>query len=172
VSPLSDAATVNLLLADYAMADPTGKVNIIGGGVTIVGRLQDAQTTAPFSLGVWLSVPADYYGAECLVEIRLQDKAGTLVTLPGTSPDMPATSLMISQTAKFTAPTPAPHLRFPGRSLEDYLRGRFQVIIGFPNGLPLTAGEGYSWSVRLDEDARRDWTLEFVVLEQLPPQPS
>jgi hypothetical protein len=172
VSPLSDAATVNLLLADYAAADPTGKLNIIGGGVTMVGRLPNAPATAPFFLGVLLSAPAAYYGAECLVEIRLEDKAGNLVTLPAASHGLSTTPLAISQTAKFTVPTPPPHLRLPDSSLQDYLHGRVQLIVAFPNGLPLTAGEGYSWSVRVDEQARPDWTLEFVVLEQIPTPPS
>ena len=172
VSPLSDAATVNLLLADYAAADPTGKLNIIGGGVAMVGRLPNAPATAPFFLGVFLSAPAAYYGAECLVEIRLEDKAGNLVSLPGASPDLPTTPLVISQTPKFTVPTPPPHLRLPDRGLKDYLHGRVQLIVAFPAGLPLNAGEGYSWSVRVDEQARHDWTLEFVVLEQAPAQPS
>jgi hypothetical protein len=171
VSPLSDVASVHLLIADYAAADPTGKVNIIGGEIAIVGRPTGAPTTSPFFLVASVAVPPDYYDQEAIIEIALQEMGGDIVILPGATPDLPSTPILIRQIAKFTEPTAQAQLLLPERFKQGYLRGRVQIVVGFPSGLPLTAGEGYVWRVRVDGETGGDWTREFVVAEQIPAAP-
>ena len=169
MSALSDVVTVHLMMADYAAADPAGKLNMIGGGVAVLGRLAAAPVTSPFFLIASLSVPPDHYGDESYVEIRLEDTSGNVVVLPGATPDLPSTPLVIRQTAKFNGPTPPPQLRFPDRYLQGYLRARVQMVVGFPGGLPLPTGGGYVWRVSIGAESRSEWSLEFVVAEQAPP---
>lgn len=57
MSEVSTDATARLLIADYAAVDAAGKLNIIGGGVSVLGYVQQAGSTSPFALVVSISVP-------------------------------------------------------------------------------------------------------------------
>ncbi len=162
MSDVSDAAVVRLFLADYAAADPTGKVHVIGGGVTGVGLNPATRTTSPFALFVSVAVPPQLYYAECAVEIVLQDSAQNLVSVPGPAPGMPDQPLRVGQAVRFEEPRFPQPVNIPAR----FLYARTQWALSFATGLPLTPGEGYVWRVNVDNDSRDDWTERFVVIGQ------
>jgi len=160
VSDVSDAAVVRILIADYAVADQGGKVNIIGGGLTGVGLNPDTRLSAPFALFVQVGVPPQFYNAECSVEILLQDSAGQLVELPGPAPGLPQQPVRVGQAVRFEEPRLPQPVNAPVR----YLPARAQWALGFATGLPLTAGQGFAWRVMIDGETRDDWIERFVVL--------
>lgn len=156
VSELSDAATVRLVLADYAAIDPANKVNIIGSGLNILGFNREASVTAPFALVVSVRVPPTYYEAECSVEIVLEDPAGTQVLLPG--PTGEAQPMRVGQAVRFDRPS------FQGIHVpQGAIHARSQWVLYFSGGLPLSVGQPYVWRVRIDHESRDDWTEEFFV---------
>jgi hypothetical protein len=148
-------------MADYAAVDQAGKLNVIGGGISVLTRVPNAEQTAPVALVVSLAAPPDRYGDECMVEITLEDASGDIVTLPGAVPGVPQ-PLRINQSAKFTEPTAQHPLITP----KGYLWAGVQLVVQFPVGLPLRGIGGYQWRVKIDDQARDDWTEKFVVTEQ------
>jgi hypothetical protein len=160
VSDVSDAATVRLFLADYAIADPTGKVNAIGAGLTAVAINPASGLTAGFALFVQIGVPPEFYGVECAVEIALEDAGGQLVELPSQAPGLPAQPLRVGQAVRLNEPQFLQPVNAPTR----YLPARIQWVLGFATGLPLAVAQGYRWRVRIDGETRDDWIERFVVL--------
>lgn len=165
MSEVSDAAVVQALLADYAVADPQGKLNLIGGGISWLGRNPATGLTGAFALVASVEVPPRLYGAECSIEILLEDSAGTLVMLPGQAPGLPQQSMRLGQVVRFEEPRFPPMATVPAR----YINGRRQWVLLFNTGLPLTEGQGYAWRIRIDNETRDDWAQKFVVLGE--PQP-
>ena len=166
VTVVSDAAIVRLTLADYVAADQAGKVNMIGGGVSVVPRVSDQKdsaglplsNTTAFGLVATLAVGPELYGAECSVTLTLEDSQGDPVPVPG--PDgRAAEPLDITNQVVFAEPQFAPPLSVPQRTL----RSRAQWILMFPNGVPLPIGARYVWRLSIDGKTRDDWTEEFYV---------
>lgn len=161
MSDVSDTATVRLLLADYASVDAAGKLNVIGGGLTVIG--QPAQVvpggptgfTASFGLIVSVTVDPTLYRSECALEVALEDSKGELVELPG--PAGRPQKMRIAQNVVFDESAPVAGVP---RSL---LRARTLLVLMFNNGLPLAIGQRYVWRVRIDHDSRDDWTEEFFI---------
>ena len=162
MSEVSDAAIVYTLLADYAVADPQGKLNVIGGGLTWLGRNPATGLTVPFALVASVEIPPRLYGAESSTEILLEDSAGNLVMLPGPTPDLPQQPMRVGQVVRFEESRFPQMAAFPAR----YMNGRFQWVLLFNTGLPLAEGQGYAWRIRIDNETRDDWTQKFVVLGQ------
>jgi hypothetical protein len=155
VSEVADDAIVRLLIADYASADASQKLNIIGGGVGALGHIQATGQSSPFALVIWIFVPPRHYNAECAVEIVLEDSGGQLVSLPG--PAGQPQVMRIGQVVRFDEPKPLPGIQ------RHTLRSRTQWVLGFPTGLPLPVGQRYVWRVRIDHQTHDDWTEEFVL---------
>lgn len=159
MSEVSDAAIVTILLADYAAVDTAGKLNVIGGGVTIIG-LSNTGATSPFSLVVTITVPPPLYNAECAIEVQLEDPAGEIVSLPGSAtPQL----MRIGQSITFDEPNHK-GVPVPRRTL----RSRQQFVVNFAAGLPLTLGQKYTWRVKIDSASRDSWTEEFFVPGPVP----
>jgi hypothetical protein len=165
VSNVSDVAAVQLLMADYAAIDQAGKLNIIGGGISVLSQVPGREVTNAIALVVSLSVPPTHYGQSCSLVVSLE-RAGDVVSAPSAATGSPQ-PVRFEQTARFEAPTLASQV-MP----KDYLRGRFQLVAAFPYGLPLPIGGEYLWRVTLDDKTRDEWTERFVVSEQTPPQPA
>ncbi|HUY50811.1 MAG TPA: hypothetical protein VMV92_34735 [Streptosporangiaceae bacterium] len=149
-----------MLIADYAVADAAGKVNVIGGGLTGLGRNPSTGLTPPFALFVSVSVPPHLYNAECSVEIILEDAGGTLVALPGLAPGLPPQPVRVGQAVRFSEPRFPQPVNAPAR----FLPARTQWAMSFSPGLPLAEGQGYMWRVKIDDEANEEWTERFVVL--------
>jgi hypothetical protein len=160
VSEVADDATVRLLVADYASADVGGKLNVIGGGIAVLGHVPTAGQTAPFALVVWITVPPRHYNAECAVEIVLEDASGNPISLPG--PTGQAQVMRVGQAVRFEEPKLLPGVA------RHVLRSRTQYVLAFPTGLPLPVGQQYVWRVKIDHQTRDDWTEQFVVPGPVP----
>jgi len=161
VSDVFEGATVRLLLADYAAVDAAGKLNVIGGGITLVGFNPQAGLTAPFAVVVSVSVPPELYGAECSVEIVLEDDGGGAVSLPGPAGEVQ--SIRVGQAVIFERPV------FNGSHVpQGAIRARTHWVMAFSTGLPLAIGQRYVWRVRIDHETRPDWTEEFFVPGPMP----
>lgn len=159
VSDVSDNAVVRLMLADYAIADPAGKLNVVGGGLNGVGQNPATGLTLAFALVVSVGVPPQFYNDGAAVEIVLEDGVGNLVVLPAPAPGMPDQPVRIGQALTFEEPRFGPGVSAPRR----YLPARTQWVMGVSPGLPLIAGQSYRWRVRIDDETRDDWTEPFVV---------
>ncbi len=146
---------VGMLLADYAASDAANKLNVIGGGVAVVGFVPALNQTAAFSVVVTVSVPPSHYNSECSMELVLEDPTGTPVSLPG--PTGEPQIIRVGQVVKFEEPKTQPGI--PRGSL----RSRNQWVLGFATGLPLALGQKYVWRVKIDHETRDEWTEEFFV---------
>lgn len=161
MSDVSDNAAVRTLLADYAVTDGQGKLNVVGGGITGVGQNPNTGLTLAFALYVSVTVPPGLYEEQCAVEIVLEDAAGDLVNVPGPAPGMPPQVLRVGQAVTFEEP----RFNFPQpvSAPRHYLPARAQWVMSFATGLPLAPGPGYAWRVRIDGETRDDWIERFVV---------
>ena len=52
MSEVFDRASVSLILADYAVADQLGKLQMVGGGLQLIGRDHTTGVSAAFALVV------------------------------------------------------------------------------------------------------------------------
>jgi hypothetical protein len=101
------------MIADYASTDNSGKLNAIGGGLSVIAPRSPQEglagvplgLTSPFSLVVGASVPPTFYGTEVALEVVLEDLSGSPVQLPG-----PAGQLQVMRIGQNIAFGP----RFPG----------------------------------------------------------
>ena len=162
MSQISDVATVRLLVADYAVTDATGKLTVVGGLVTVLAANPTLQgVTAPFWLAVWVSVPAQYHGATCQVEMVLEDAIGEPVAF---GPSGQGSLVRIVQDVTF----PKPELPgvYKDRDLGASLPARTQSVIAFSLGLPLPPEKHYTWRVKVDGESRDSWTEHFLVISQ------
>lgn len=163
MSDVSEAATVRLLIADYISADAVGKLNLIGGGLSIIGTQPDALgasvgNSAPFGIVVSVAVGAELYGTEASFELVLEDSAGKPVALP--SPDGKGTQTMrIAQNVMLEEPSYPLGMGIPRRTLP----ARTQWVLMFVAGLPLPPAALYRWRVKIDHDSRDEWTEPFYV---------
>jgi hypothetical protein len=155
VSEVASDATVRLLIADYAAVDAGGKLNIIGGGIAVIGHVQPTGATPPFALVVSITVPPKHYNADCSVEIILEDSGGTPVSVPG--PTGQSQVMRIGQATRFEEPKLLPGIP------RNELRARAQFVLAFATGLPIQIGQRYRWRVKIDHDTRDEWTEEFFV---------
>lgn len=161
MSDVSDTATVRLLIADYASVDVAGKLNVIGGGLTVIGQADRVGPggptgfTAPFGLVVSVGVGPTLYRSECALEVALEDSKGEVVELPG--PAGQPQKMRIAQNVVFEEPN------LPAGVPRSSLRARSLLVLMFNGGLPLAIGQRYVWRVRIDHDTRDDWTEEFSV---------
>jgi hypothetical protein len=161
VSSVAQTARVALVLADYAVADAVGKLNIIGGGWQVTALDPSSGMTTANSIVVSLDISPEHYNEDFSLELTLYDSASQIVSAPG--PMGQATPLRISQVIKAEEPK-VPGVIIPKKALWSHS----QFIANFPGGLPLTAGETYTWSVRLDADDSRSWGTTFYVAGPLP----
>jgi hypothetical protein len=160
VTRVSDVARVRILLADYAGVDPSGKLNIIGGGISAVIRIP-GQGQAPVSLAVSLAVPPDLYDTECDVQLTLEDQLGRPITLPAAGTEAPQ-KFQIRQRPRFAEPMADTSWAIP----RSYMWAVAHLIGIFPTGLPIKDDGTYQWRVIIDGQTRDDWTERFVVASQ------
>lgn len=162
MSDVSDAAVVRLILADYAVLDGGGKLNLIGGGLSVIGQQVPVGSvvasgfTAPFYVALIVSVSPDLIGAEAALELALEDDNGQPVPMPG--PTGEPQLLRVAQNVTFQVQDLS-NIGVPGKVTP----AKVQWVLAFTNGLPLALGKRYTWRVRLDGNTRDDWTESFFV---------
>lgn len=153
MSDVFDAATVTLMMSDFAVTDSLGKLQVIGGGLQVVGRDHAKGVSTAFALAVTLSFDPAVINEQYAVEIVLENPDGTPVELSG-----PGGVMRFGQTLQVEEPN------FRGAGVPRHaLPPRTQLVLYFNTGLPLPAGRVLVWRARIDGDSRRDWTLPFFV---------
>lgn len=131
--------TVDMLLCDSAQVS-SGKLFILGGGVSVVGPKPQ-----PMALAIQITVPWDRANVEHQWQIVLHNEDGQLVTIN----EKP---VMIR--GKFEAGRPA-GIR-PGSPL-----GVSLAINLTP--LPLPPASSYAFALSIDEQTQSDWRVRFFV---------
>jgi Family of unknown function (DUF6941) len=143
-----------IILADYANADTGNKLNLLGGGWQVT-RLTQTGLTGPQALVALIEVPPQYAGTEFAMSLTLQDEADEQVKVP--TPTGSVEALRIAQIVKAEVPN------VPGALLHGKVWSRVQVILNFANGLPLRAGESYTWKLEIEGTHNEQWRASFMV---------
>lgn len=73
-------------------------------------------------------------------------------------------AIRVAQLAKIERPS------LPGTYLPSDVPSRIQMIMNFPNGLPLQPGRMYKWQLEIDSDSRPEWEASFFIIGP-PPAP-
>ncbi|MGH9293719.1 MAG: DUF6941 family protein [Acidimicrobiales bacterium] len=158
---VANDARVSLLLADFANADATGKLNVIGGKWQVTSLLPTG-LTQPMSLVVLIALPANHHGEQFAWGVSLHDEAGEVVSLPG--PNGEPQAMRIQQVSKLETPD-VRGVVLPSAHLPCSL----QLVMNFPTGLLLSPG-AYLWKVEIDGNSNPLWQVEFFVAGP-PPRP-
>jgi len=131
-----------LVLCDFAEADASGKVHMLGAGWSFMGP-----APAPQAVVAFLRVPADRLGSPIPVTVRLLGPAHQVVEVPGLGG---VQRLEISGQIEMREPE-----SWDGTS---DLSASFAVNIG---PLPLQPATTYTWS--LDVDGKETTSTQFFV---------
>lgn len=159
MSDVFQDAVAHVLLADYAGIDGGGKLNVIGGGISLMG-ITPTGATPPFCVVAQISLPEKHVGKQLSWTLELRDEAtNDLVSLPGA----PGNGMRIDQVI-VVGPIQIPSdVQRP-----SHLRATAQVLFGVPGGMPLVPGRSYKWKLRVDGQSRVSWEAPFSVLASLP----
>jgi len=156
MSEASEAAQLTLLMADFVNVDAAGKVNVVGGGINILG-VQPSPQVPLMSHGFFVfgrvEIPTRLCPVEAVVELALLDAAGEVVTPQGAD-----RALRIAQVTTFSRAMIGNEIGPPE------LRTSHQTIVGFGDGLPASLGSPLQWSLRVDGDDANATQLQFVIL--------
>jgi len=165
MSEVYENAAVSLILADFAVADQLGKLQMVGGGLQLIGRDHNTGVSAAFAVVVSLTFPPALFNEQYAFEVVLEDSAGNPLEL-AESAAVPGSRVMrFGQTLQIEEP----NFRgsgVPRRSLPT----RSHVVLYFNTGLPLPPGRVLVWRARIDGESRPDWTVPFFVPAP-PPAP-
>ncbi len=154
MSEAAESAHVRIILADYAAADDKGKLNIVGGGISIIGINPQTQGTGAFSVVAIVSFAQTVIGQSPAIELQLEDAHGEIFVMPGNPPQKlragVSSELKTSEIAGLTVPGNA-------------VRPKSQIVMQFMSGLPLKPGHTYRWRVKVDHVTRDEWTESLYV---------
>ncbi|MTD16661.1 hypothetical protein GIS00_22250 [Nakamurella sp. YIM 132087] len=154
MSEVHDRARLSMVLADYAVTDPLGKLHMVGGGLQLLGRDRNTGNTAAFALVVSMSFPPEVFHEQYAFEVVLEDLTGSPVELPHQQPGSSSPVVRFGQSLQVEEPN------FPGSGLpRRTLPGRTNVVLYFNTGLPLPAGQALVWRARIDGESKPDWVL-------------
>ncbi len=155
MSEAADDASVRILIADFVNTDAAGKLNIVGGGISMVGFDANLKATIPHAVVARIAFPPKYVGDSPAVELALERDDGSLVALP--NPMGPQFLRVGSADALKPAVVQGvdvpPHAVWPS----------VHFAMFFSGGLPLDPGKVYTWRVKVDHDTREGWTENFFV---------
>lgn len=165
--PGSVAARIRaqLMIADFGVADVSGKLNIIGGGFQTVPRILLAPGAAPVMPGhaiiATFEVPPDLGTDEFSITLVLEDPTGPL--------QIPDPITGNSQALRISHVIPSAPLQIPGLPKKT-LHSRAQVVLNIAPGLPVQAATLYAWVLEVDGYRTDQWRAEFwVTAEQQGP---
>ncbi len=158
MSEVFDRASVSLMLADYAIADQLGKLQMVGGGLQIIGRDHITGISCAFALVVSVAFPPEVFNEHYSFEVVLEDTSGAPVELTAVPVGAASSVMRFGQTLQVDEPN------FRGSGVpRRALPARSHVVLHFNTGLPLPAGRVLLWRARIDGDSRADWALSFFV---------
>lgn len=167
MSEIADAAKVSLFVGDVGYVDAGKKLNVMGANWQISG-MQPTGMSAPCCVVCLIDIPADFIGQHCSVELALLDEHGVPVEVPlppgGVIPSGQTSALRVAQLVNIEAPA------IPNMILPPGLPSKIQMVLTFPNGLPLGPGRMYKWRLQIDGNTRPEWENPFYVAAP-PPAP-
>jgi hypothetical protein len=165
MSEVFEHASVSLILADFAVADQLGKLQMVGGGLQLIGRDHGTGVSAAFALVVSLTFPPELFNEQYAFEVVLEDENGSPLEL-AESAAVPGSRVMrFGQTLQIEEPN------FRGSGVpRRALPTRSHVVLYFNTGLPLPPGQVLVWRARIDGESRAEWTVPFFVPAP-PPAP-
>ena len=158
MSDVYNKAGLSMLMADFAVADQLGKLQVVGGGLQVVTRDHTKGTSAAFALVVSLTFPAEVFQEQYAFEVVLEETNGAPVELGPPTPGGQPNVMRFGQTLTVEEPNLS-RAGVPRRALP----ARSQVVLFFNTGLPLPAGRVLVWRAKLDGESRDTWTLPFFV---------
>jgi hypothetical protein len=157
---LVESARVTVLVADYVSVDSAGKLTAVGAGFMLTALQPDGQSP-PQHLAVLVEVPNAESGHDFALGVSLIDETtGQPVLVPGPSGEPEA--LRLAQVVQAQAPA------LQGMLVPSGVPGRVQLVLAFPQGLPLEVGHSYRWSVEVDGQTQPGWSAWFHVPSPAP----
>ena len=151
MSDVFEQASLSMLLADFAITDPLGKLQVVGGGLQVLVRDVRTGATAAFALVVGLSFPHTVFQEQYVFEVGLEDESGSPVELP-------SGFVRLAQNLTVDEPNLS-RAGVPRRALP----AQMQIVVYFNTGLPLPAASTLRWRARIDGETRPHWVLPFFV---------
>ncbi len=155
MSDISEHAEVNVLMADYANVDESGKLNVVGGGIALLGFDPYQQSTPRFCVVISIDVTHEFVPADFVLEVALTDDGG-VVSLPTDDVDDQPVRVANSISLERAQGMPTARIR-------DHVGATNFTVLDFSNGLPLTPGIPYSWRVSIDGDTENAASYPFAV---------
>ena len=164
MSSILDDALVCVVVADHITVEQTNKIYALGLGVNYFG-LGPNGVTPPLSVAALIELPAMHAGTQFSVSLELRDETAGHVVSVLMPPSGRKEALRVQQVMSADPPA-IPNLTLPHES-----PSRAQMVLGFANGLQLTAGHFYRWRFELDGQHRKGWSASFGVVGLTPNMP-
>lgn len=136
----------SIILADFAETDPAGKVHVLGAGWSVTGP-----STGPQAVVGFIQVPAEQSGTPITFTLRLTDRTGEIVEVPGPAGMQ---RMEVSGQAEMREPE--------GWDRATDLNAAFAVNVM----MALPQGQSYTWS--LEVDGKDLASTSFYVRTALP----
>ncbi len=153
MSEIAADADLSIWVADFASLDAVGKLNMLGGGVVLIGFDALQGVTTRFTVLGRVRVPAKYTPVDVPIELTLLDELGDVVTVGAPAPQ----PIRVAQVAKLEKPNVVGMPTLPAE-----LPAQHFIALDI-QGLPLQPGRVYSWSLRVDGDEDHAKRYEFFV---------
>lgn len=155
-----DDTDVTVVLADYASADSTGKVNMIGAAFSLAPPRGAGGSRPEQYVTVIVDVAASRAGEQFSFCLELHDDtAGVVCSVPG---ERGPEALRVQQLLTVN-PLPA------GQQWPASMWQRHIQCVGIREGMVLTDGHIYSWRVTIDGQSREHWRARFYAFGPPPP---
>lgn len=158
MSDVYDAATVTMLMSDFAVTDGLNKLQVVGGGLQVVGRDHKKGLTKSFALVVTMTFNPSTINEQYAFEAILENPDGTPAQMDGPKGTGTGGVMRFGQTLQVEEPN------FRGAGVPRHaLPPRTQMVLYFNTGLPLPAGRVLHWTARIDGESKPGWSLPFFV---------
>jgi hypothetical protein len=158
MSDVYDAAAVTMLMSDFAVTDGLNKLQIVGGGLQVVGRDHSKGVSTAFALVVTLTFGPGVINEQYAFEVILENPDGSPAQLDGAGGAGTGGVMRFGQTLQVEEPN------FRGAGVPRHaLPPRTQMVLYFNTGLPLPAGGVLQWTARIDGESKPGWSLPFFV---------
>jgi hypothetical protein len=160
VGSIADTAKVAVVVAEFAVADPLGKLNMIGGAFQAIQRVVAGPgqpgVLPAMTVVVLVELPPEHHNQQYPLGLALKDERDKTVEVPGA---VGGTSQALRIQQLVTAAPPS----YPGLD-QKRLWNRVQFVLNIQAGVPVEAGTVYSWVVEIDGHTRPEWRATFYVL--------
>ncbi len=163
MSQIADTARVTIFLADFAALDAVGKLNVIGAGGQLLSLNPQLGATTPQAVVTIIEVPPAHYNEQFALSVALHNESGEIVQVPQ-GPLAEPGPLRVAQVLRAGEPIFSNAPQVP----RGKVWARTQMVLNFPGGLTVSAGQLYTWQAQIDGDTDARWGTSFFVPGPLP----